>query len=840
MRLGTYALVKCLFMIACSAKGRDGSPDRKRRRLSPGAVCPGDAAGPKLVMDIGANYGQSSERYLAAGFKVVAVEPNPAAAAGLRDRLRSHVSAGSLVLEEKALWNQTDASGAAVTSVTLYVNKEDSEWSSCLRNVGRRYDTEAQAMNVATVTLADLFVQHGTPWYLKLDTEGADGMVLQQLSALDSKPAYLSFELNSLGYISQAFKLGYQDFKVVPQSRHKAEHLQDEHGRPLTHAGNFGEDAVGVAGEGWQDEGATLDLCRSLCLVHDAEADAPTFANGPPRYVDRDFATLRACFPIESLNDEEWYDVHCRHNSVSSCRQPDCAEAVEKSRSQMPCRLSFRRSRHSHSAHPSEMASKPLPGWVAFSTSGVGGIFGWIFIHPVNTLAIRMNLASMQNPGAKLNLVTFAMDTVKKSGFASLYNGLGAGIWRQVFYASSRYGLFQVFRDTLTQYREMDFAARLSCATAAGGLAALFSCPCEVSLVRLSNDASLPEAERRNYKGVMDCAQRIAREEGVTAFWRGSMPFVTRACLVGATQASTEDMGTLGTRTANVTRSVSEPSQKIRHDHDLAETPKDPGLVLVTRPLETPVDMSDMVTPRRSEQFPHNSHLVSGVACPVPPAAQDCAPEYTTRNGHSERRCPEKAKRQVNQEPVKTVKVEASKKVLQAQVWQPSGSPDAPVKAVPAIRAPAPKTYASNFARAQCSLKSARGAVCKALAGKPRMPFTSAAQYRAMAMATAKAKSKATPRSASASVLAGRAGPKGCNYSKSQSSAACALRNPGPSLRDENAALQAELARALEVLAELERLKAADAQQLGDLEARRQDGRTARAVSCSVSGKRWE
>ena len=256
-------------------------------------------------------------------------------------------------------------------------------------------------------------------------------------------------------------------------------------------------------------------------------------------------------------------------------------------------------------------------------------------------------------------------------------------------------------------------------------------------------------------------------------------------------EASTEDMGTLGTRTANVTRSVSEPSQKIRHDHDLAETPKDPGLVLVTRPLETPVDMSDMVTPRRSEQFPHNSHLVSGVACPVPPAAQDCAPEYTTRNGHSERRCPEKAKRQVNQEPVKTVKVEASKKVLQAQVWQPSGSPDAPVKAVPAIRAPAPKTYASNFARAQCSLKSARGAVCKALAGKPRMPFTSAAQCRAMAMATAKAKSKATPRSASASVLAGRAGPKGCNYSKSQSSAACALRPPGPSLRDENAALQA-------------------------------------------------
>ncbi|CAE7329819.1 misc-1 [Symbiodinium natans] len=347
--------------------------------------------------------------------------------------------------------------------------------------------------------------------YLKLDTEGADGLILQQLSELPSKPTYMSLELNSLNYILQASQLGYRDFKVVPQSRHKAEHLKDEHGRPLTHAGDFGEDASGVDGAAWRDEGTTLDLCRSLCLVHDASADAPSFAAGPARYVDRDFATLRACFPIESKDDEEWYDIHCRHSS---------AGASLKSMRTM-----------------SEAGDPELSRRLLF----VGGIFGWIFIHPVNTLGIRMNLASMQNPGVKLSLATFAADTVKKSGFSSLYNGLGAGIWRQVFYASSRYGLFQVFRDTLSQYREMDFGSRLFCATAAGGLAALFSCPCEVSLVRLSNDATLPEAERRNYKGVIDCAQRIAREEGVTAFWRGSTPFVTRACLVGATQVATYD-----------------------------------------------------------------------------------------------------------------------------------------------------------------------------------------------------------------------------------------------------------------------------------------------------------
>merc|ERR1712050_55688 len=95
---------------------------------------------------------------------------------------------------------------------------------------------------------------------------------------------------------------------------------------------------------------------------------------------------------------------------------------------------------------------QPLPGYVAFTTSGLGGIFGWVFIHPVNTCGIRMNLAAIQNPGVKVGFGSFLAQTLRVDGLASLYNGIGAGIWRQVFYASSRYGLFQIFRDKLNEY----------------------------------------------------------------------------------------------------------------------------------------------------------------------------------------------------------------------------------------------------------------------------------------------------------------------------------------------------------------------------------------------------
>ncbi len=72
-------------------------------------------------------------------------------------------------------------------------------------------------------------------------------------------------------------------------------------------------------------------------------------------------------------------------------------------------------------------------------------------------------------------------------------------------------------------------------------MAALISCPAEVTLVRMSNDASQPPEKRRNYKGVADAFRRIIKEEGVPTFFRGSGPFVNRAMLVGAVQVGTYD-----------------------------------------------------------------------------------------------------------------------------------------------------------------------------------------------------------------------------------------------------------------------------------------------------------
>lgn len=73
----------------------------------------------------------------------------------------------------------------------------------------------------------------------------------------------------------------------------------------------------------------------------------------------------------------------------------------------------------------------------------------------LHVISVRMNLASMQGKHTSITGI------VREQGFMSLYDGLAAGVMRQVFYASSRLGLFDTCRDWLHEYRgKTDFAGR--------------------------------------------------------------------------------------------------------------------------------------------------------------------------------------------------------------------------------------------------------------------------------------------------------------------------------------------------------------------------------------------
>merc|ERR1712151_609941 len=117
-------------------------------------------------------------------------------------------------------------------------------------------------------------------------------------------------------------------------------------------------------------------------------------------------------------------------------------------------------------------------------------------------------------------------------GFFSLYKGLSAGLTRQVVYTGARLGLFDIFTD-MSKDKKYDalpgFLKKSVCALGAGGIAAVAGNPADLALIRMQSDSTLPEAERRNYKGVGHALTSIAKNEGPAALFSGAVPTATRA-----------------------------------------------------------------------------------------------------------------------------------------------------------------------------------------------------------------------------------------------------------------------------------------------------------------------
>jgi len=133
--------------------------------------------------------------------------------------------------------------------------------------------------------------------------------------------------------------------------------------------------------------------------------------------------------------------------------------------------------------------------------------------------------------GGSTNPITVTKDLIKKDGVGGLYKGLSAGPTRQVFYTGARLGLYDIFTTAAKSEGEKKLPVWKTaiCALSAGGIAAVIGNPADLSLIRMQTDSMLPEAERRNYRGVGHALSSIVRNDGAMGLFKGAAPTATRA-----------------------------------------------------------------------------------------------------------------------------------------------------------------------------------------------------------------------------------------------------------------------------------------------------------------------
>jgi FkbM family methyltransferase len=169
-------------------------------------LAPGD-----YVLDIGSNIGTFASDVIAAGYRVVLVEPNPKLVSVLRTKF-------------------TDSSVATIVPLGVGSNKGEMYLSICdeadtLSTFAEHWKSGrfsnyswTERVRVSITTIDDLIEVFGTPRYIKIDVEGFE---LEVVSGLSSRAGIVSFEFTS-EFIDHASKIvqllsskGYSKFNIA-------------------------------------------------------------------------------------------------------------------------------------------------------------------------------------------------------------------------------------------------------------------------------------------------------------------------------------------------------------------------------------------------------------------------------------------------------------------------------------------------------------------------------------------------------------------------------------------------------------------------------------------------
>jgi FkbM family methyltransferase len=171
-----------------------------------------------LIFDIGCNDGQDSDFYLKKGFRVVAVEANPALCGGLRQRFAEQIANGRFILVEKAIAEKAG-------EVEFYVNEVEDIRSTIRAGHVERANALGRPSTkivVPSITFSTLIEEFGVPYFMKVDIEGADLLCVEGLAHVTERPTFLSTEypLRLTEQISELLllrKLGYKRFQLIDQ-----------------------------------------------------------------------------------------------------------------------------------------------------------------------------------------------------------------------------------------------------------------------------------------------------------------------------------------------------------------------------------------------------------------------------------------------------------------------------------------------------------------------------------------------------------------------------------------------------------------------------------------------
>lgn len=164
--------------------------------------------------------------------------------------------------------------------------------------------------------------------------------------------------------------------------------------------------------------------------------------------------------------------------------------------------------------------------FVDLTAGAIGELFGLITYLPSEVVAKRMQVAGL-GPARNYTSAWHAARVIYRTeGVSGLYTGLLSTLLRDVPFTAIQFALFEQGKRRIvsrTQHAELTGLQASGLGLAVGATAAVVTNPADVVKTRVQVQEG---GNARQYRGVFHCFQRITREEGFPALFRGVGPRV--------------------------------------------------------------------------------------------------------------------------------------------------------------------------------------------------------------------------------------------------------------------------------------------------------------------------
>ncbi|MGD1539678.1 MC/SLC25 family protein, partial [Vibrio harveyi] len=190
----------------------------------------------------------------------------------------------------------------------------------------------------------------------------------------------------------------------------------------------------------------------------------------------------------------------------------------------------------------------PPPLGVKVLSAGTAACIADLVTFPLDTAKVRLQIqgetaVTGAAKGIRYRGVFGTISTmVRTEGPRSLYNGLVAGLQRQMAFASIRIGLYDSVKSFYTRGKDNpNVGIRILAGCTTGALAVSVAQPTDVVKVRFQAQMKLQGVSRR-YSGTMQAYRQIFQHEGLRGLWKGTLPNITRNALVNCTELVSYDL----------------------------------------------------------------------------------------------------------------------------------------------------------------------------------------------------------------------------------------------------------------------------------------------------------